>query len=106
MPLKREFGSIIIEVPSNQLFISGGKVNTKPTLTKTKSLKSVNNKKSLELRPIKGNKIKIINEGKLVEPKVEKEKALDRKMRSKEISDTLLDKKINEILIKIPKYKA
>ena len=27
-------------------------------------------------------------------------------MRAKEISDTSLDKKINEILIKIPKYKA
>jgi hypothetical protein len=83
MPIsRREFNSINIEIPDKVIFVSGGKVMTKPTLTKTGNLTTLEGKKSIKLEKVKGNEANIKSQGKMIELKTEKKKAKDRAERA------------------------
>lgn len=93
MTIKRiEHNTIEIAVPNKMLYISGGKSLTKPTLTTTRQISTVEGKKTIKLVPSKENYIKILNEGRIVDLKEERQKAKDRKKRAKDITDIDLDK--------------
>ena len=99
MPIHRkEYGSIVIEVPSKQLYISGGVVKTKPTLTKANTLTSVDKNKSIKLEPVKGNEVVVKSQGKIVDLKKEKKVVKERKDKAKKMTDKELEERIKKYL--------
>lgn len=96
MPIKKEFHTISISIPSNLVNVSKGKVSSVKSLTKSGNLTTKEGKKSVILETNKENDVIIKNEGRMVDMKVEKMKAKDRMERAKMMTNDELNKVFKE----------
>lgn len=94
MPIKKEFHTISISIPSDLINISKGKVSTIKSITKTGNISVKEGKKSVILETNKGNDVVVKNEGRLVNTILEKQKSKDRKQRAKMMTNDELLKKL------------
>lgn len=95
MPIRREYSTITISVPSSQLLVSKGKVSSVKTLTKSGGLSTKENKKSIKIETNKGNEVVVKDEGRLIDSQTEKVKSKLRKEKAKSMSDEEFNKRFS-----------
>jgi hypothetical protein len=101
MVVKKEFSSITLSLPTSQLLVSKGKVESVRTLTQLGNLKTKGGKKAVKIETNNQNKAYVVNEGVNINTKEEK-----MKKKVSELSKNVVDTAFGNVMKKVKARKT